>query len=142
MPHGTTAHMCCTATSLGTNCRENKANSDINLNTWPFFDILCLNVALSQYSLSWTCTVAVALLDVGLVVLVPHQLIQAIGEVEVQLHVMLLLLLLLHKDSGGGCPPLHGRPLLPNTKTPKTYFPSWFTSLDSTTAQKIISYLN
>lgn len=38
--------MCCTATSLGTNCRENKANSDINFNTWPFFDILSLNVAL------------------------------------------------------------------------------------------------
>lgn len=79
MPHGTTAHMCYTATSLGTNCRENKANSDINIygfrnkHTWPTVEYLFfLNVALSQYSLSWTCTVAVALLDVGLVVLIPH----------------------------------------------------------------------
>lgn len=72
---------------------------------------------LCQYLLSWTSTVAVALLDVGLVALVPHQFLQSIGEGQVQLHVMLLMLLLLHKAFSRGSPPLHSPPLQTTHKT-------------------------
>lgn len=66
---------------------------------------------LCQYLLSWTATVAIALLDVGLVALVPHQFLQSIGKGQVQLHVMLLLLLLLHEAFNRSSPPLHSPPL-------------------------------
>lgn len=62
------------------------------------------------YSLSWTSTVTVALLDVGLVALVPHQFIQSIREGKVQLHV-LLLLLVLQKAFSRSSPPVCTPPL-------------------------------
>lgn len=77
---------------------------------------------LCQYLLSWTSTVAVALLDVGFVALVPHQFLQSIGEGQVQLHVMLLLLLLLHKAFSRGSPPRHSPPLQTTHKS-MLFFP-------------------
>lgn len=78
---------------------------------------------LCQYLLSWTSTVAVALLDVGFVALVPHQFLQSIGEGQVQLHVMLLLLLLLHKAFSRGSPPLQSPPLQTTHKS-MPFFPT------------------
>lgn len=61
------------------------------------------------YSLSWTSTVAVALLDVGLMALIPHQFFQSIREGQVQLR--MLMLLLLQKAFSRSSPPLHTPPL-------------------------------
>lgn len=61
------------------------------------------------YSLSWTSTVAVALLDVSLVALVPHQLVQSVREGRVQLH--MLLLLVLQKAFSRRSPPVCTPPL-------------------------------
>ena len=72
------------------------------------------------YSLSWASTVAVTLLDVGLVALVPHQFFQGIGEGEVQLHVLLLLWL---QEAISRCPPPVSTPSLYTTQTKRHVYP-------------------
>lgn len=79
-----------------------------------------------HYSLSWAPTVAVALLDISLVSLVPHQFFQSIREGQVQLH-MLLLLLLLYEALRSSSSPLHSPPLetTKHSSFHDCYFPAY-----------------
>lgn len=82
--HGTIADTCCTAASSGTSCKQTKyehynfrGHGNISIQALHSFQ------KMPCHSLSWTATVAVALLDVGFVAVVPHQLLQHIWEGQV-----------------------------------------------------------
>lgn len=81
---GTIADTCCTAASSGTSCKQTEyehynfgGHGNISIQALHSFQNM------QRHSLSWTATVAVALLDVGFVAVVPHQLLQHVWEGQV-----------------------------------------------------------